>query len=292
MAYNPATGLVYIPAQDMPAIYSITEEWKKKQTFTITKNYWNTSQNWMTYVDLLKSAAPSEPPAGFLKAWDPVKQELRWEVKLSQPLNGGVVTTAGNLVFRGTANGWFYAYRADNGEKVWERNIQTGIIAPPISYMVDGVQYISILAGAGGAAVAAGDASLLTAKYGNEGRLLVFKLDGQVKLPKLAMLDQSIPEWPALTASPEAVLEGESLYHQTCTFCHGTLAISGGILPDLRRMNENTRAHFQDIVRGGMLKDNGMASFGDIYSKEDVDKILNYIQSRALEDRKKQQPTN
>lgn len=292
MAYNPQTGLVYIPAQDMPQTYTIVEEWKQKKNFTYTQRAWNTSLNWQAFVDVLKTAPPSEPPAGFLKAWDPVKQELRWEVKLSQPLNGGVVTTAGNLVFQGTANGWFSAYRADTGEKIWERNIQTGIIAAPISYMVDGVQYISILAGAGGAAVGGGDISRVSAKYGNNGRLLVFKLGGKMELPKLAVLDQSIPEWPVLTATPAQIREGEVLYHERCQFCHGTMVISGGVLPDLRRMNENTRKHFQDIVRGGMLKDNGMASFADILSEEQADRILNYIQSRALEDRKREQPTN
>ena len=106
------------------------------------------------------------------------------------------------------------------------------------------------------------------------------------------MRDRSIPEWPALTASEEIVKHGETVFASHCMVCHGPLAISPGITPDLRRMSETVRDHFQDIVRGGMLSDNGMASFGDLLSEEDVDAVKAYVQKRALEDRAAQQPVN
>ncbi|MFN3626965.1 MAG: c-type cytochrome, partial [Parvibaculum sp.] len=130
------------------------------------------------------------------------------------------------------------------------------------------------------------------AKYGNEGRLIAFKIGGGGELPKLALRDQSIPEWPALTASEEEIRHGEIGYATYCMLCHGALAISPGVTPDLRRMNENVRAMFDDIVRGGALSANGMASFADHLSEEDVKAIKSYIQKRALEDRARQEVTN
>jgi quinohemoprotein ethanol dehydrogenase len=206
-------------------------------------------------------------------------------------LNGGVLTTAGNLVFQGTADGHLYAYKADTGEKVWEKDVQIGIVAPPVTYTVDGVQYVAVLAGWGGVNITSGDArTSAAAKYGNDGKLLVFKIGGTAELQKLALRDQSIPEWPALTADEATVRKGEISYARHCGFCHGSGAVSPGITPDLRRINENTRAHFQDIVRGGMLKDNGMASFADLLSEDDAEAIKAYIQKRAIEDRARQAP--
>ncbi|MEQ9125036.1 MAG: c-type cytochrome, partial [Alphaproteobacteria bacterium] len=173
------------------------------------------------------------------------------------------------------------------------QRIQTGIVAAPVTYMVDGEQYVSVLAGWGGVNIVSGDArTSAAAKFGNDGRLLTFKIGGGEELPELAMLDQSIPEWPALTASEEEVRQGEIGYATYCMLCHGALAISPGVTPDLRRMGESTREHFQDIVRGGILSDNGMASFADHLSEEDVEAIKSYIQKRALEDRARQQPVN
>jgi quinohemoprotein ethanol dehydrogenase len=70
-----------------------------------------------------------------------------------------------------------------------------------------------------------------------------------------------------------------------CSLCHGALAVSSGVLPDLRRMSPAVKEHFQDIVRGGMLEDNGMASFGDLLSEQDVQDIYSYIIKRARQDR-------
>lgn len=316
MAFHPKTGLVYIPTQDLPLFYSLDRKWKKTGHYTAEKNWWNPGISYEDLVDAVKSlpGMPGEeygyletwkPTAalidimtrkmmrGYLKAWDPVAGKVRWQVEYPAPLNGGVVTTAGNLVFQGTADGHLYAYKADTGEKVWEQNIQTGIVAPPITYTVDGEQYVAVLAGWGGITVTSGDVqTAAAAKYGNDGRLLAFKIGGQKELPKLALRDQSIPEWPALTASPETIRTGEVSFTKHCSFCHGMLVVSSGVLPDLRRMTETTREHFQDIVRGGVRKDNGMASFADLISEEEADAILAYIQKRAIEDRARQMPSN
>ncbi|MEP2828459.1 PQQ-dependent dehydrogenase, methanol/ethanol family [Parvibaculum sp.] len=293
MAYSPQTGLVYLPTQDIAGIYSLSEQWKTEKAFTPKENWWNTGIDWTDYIDAINALPELPMEKGYLKAWDPKTGEVKWQAEYPAPLNGGVLATAGNLVFQGTADGYLYAYKADTGEQVWAQHIQTGIVAPPITYTVDGEQYVTVLAGWGGVNIVSGDArTSAAAKYGNQGRLLSFKIGGGGELPQLAMLDQSIPEWPPLTASEETVRQGEIAYSTYCMLCHGALAVSPGVTPDLRRMGESTREHIQDIVRGGILSDNGMASFADHLSEEDVDAILSYVQKRALEDRARQQPVN
>lgn len=291
MAYNPNTGLVYIPGQDIAFPYSLDKEWKEKHHYSPEANWWNLGISYEDLVDTLNSFGELPPAEGFLKAWDPVTSEVKWQVAYPAALNGGVLTTAGNLVFQGTADGHLFAYKADTGEKVWEKNIQTGVVAPPVTYSVDGVQYVAVLAGWGGVNITSGDArTSAAAKYGNEGKLLVYKIGGTAELAKLELRDQSIPEWPALTADEATVRKGEVSYARHCSFCHGMGAISPGVTPDLRRLDENMRSHFQDVVRGGMLKDNGMASFGDLLTEEDAEAIKSYIQKRAIEDRARQTP--
>ena len=293
MAFHPGTGLVYIPTQDIAGIYSLSEQWKRDGEYEVKKNWWNTGIDWTAYVDAIASLPESPAHKGYLKAWDPVKGEARWQAAYPTQLNGGVLATAGNLVFQGTADGYFHAYKADTGERVWSQYIQTGIVAAPVTYMVDGEQYVAVLAGWGGVNIVSGDPRTSAAvKYGNDGRLNTFKIGGGGELPQLAMRDQSIPEWPALTASEEEVRHGETGYATYCMLCHGAFAVSSGVTPDLRRMNENVRAMFDEIVRGGMLSDNGMASFADHLSEEDVQAIKSYIQKRALEDRARQEATN
>ena len=293
MAFHPGTGLVYIPTQDIAGIYSLSEQWKTEGAFTPKENWWNTGMDWTAYIDAITALPEIPMEKGYLKAWDPVTGEARWQAEYPAPLNGGVLATAGNLVFQGTADGYLHAYKADTGERVWSQHIQTGIVAAPVTYTVDGEQYVAVLAGWGGVNIVSGDArTSAAAKYGNEGRLISFKIGGGAELPQLALRDQSIPEWPALTASEEVVRQGEIAYTQYCMLCHGALAISPGVTPDLRRMNESVREHFQDIVRGGLLSANGMASFADLVSEEDVDAILSYIQKRALEDKARAEPTN
>ncbi|MBV1886275.1 MAG: c-type cytochrome, partial [Parvibaculaceae bacterium] len=202
------------------------------------------------------------------------------------PLNGGVLTTAGNLVFQGTADGRFVAYNAETGALVWEANVQTGIVAAPMTYEIDGVQYVAVMAGWGGVGLASGDArQTAAAKYSNDGRLLVFSLGGTETLPELALRDLSIPEHQAVPATDEQLRNGEVNYLSICSLCHGAMVVSSGVLPDLRRMSPAVKEHFQDIVRGGMLKDNGMASFGDLLTEQDVQDIYSYIIKRARQDR-------
>ena len=122
MSYSPETKLVYIPALELPFLYPLDPK------FTPVKGVFNLGLDLLNYPALLAKYADEMPPAwGELKAWDPVQQKARWTVKHPGSFNGGVLSTAGGLVFQGTSDGRFAAYAADSGEKHWEITTNIGI---------------------------------------------------------------------------------------------------------------------------------------------------------------------
>ena len=270
MSFNPVTGLVYIPFQENSYVYSQTPD------FQPLKRQWNMG------TDPNAKRPPQAANAistGGLLAWDPVKQSQVWKVDLGSGWNGGTLTTAGNLVIQGTADQRFVIYRADNGEKVWETQVQTGVIAGPISYEVDGEQYIAVAAGWGGASALWGGNLERSKKQLTESRILAFKLGGSTRLPPAPGM-KTLPEPPPSTASDEILAKGKKLYDTSCNVCHGLFVI-GGTIKDLRYMAPETHAQFKDIVLGGIRLGNGMPSFADKYNEEDVEAIHAYIIQRA-----------
>jgi PQQ-dependent dehydrogenase (methanol/ethanol family) len=242
MAFNAKTGLVYIPAQQVPMRYT------PLPSLPIAPIGWNLG---------VAPAALTSQNEGFLLAWDPVHQREAWRVAYKGPWNGGVVTTAGNIVAQGDAAGNFNVYRADNGEKLWSMFAQSGIIAAP--------------------------------NLRNVSRLLVFKLGGTNTLPPLeprAIVINPPPE-PADAAS---IARGEPLFDQYCSACHGEHAIGGGVVTDLRASNFLSMDFFYNIVLDGALKDAGMASFNSALSRDDVTAIRNFVIHRANQDSKAAPP--
>jgi quinohemoprotein ethanol dehydrogenase len=273
MSYNPQTGLVYIPAQDTLFIYSPDKK------FTYRPGSWNLGID----VTLFKDAAPLMP--GFLLAWDPVNQKERWRVPYTNFWNGGTLTTAGNLVFQGTADGRFLAYSADKGEKLWEISLGTGIIASPVTYELDGVQYVSIMAGWGGAfALTGGDGKGAAPAAG---RLLTFSLNGKLALPEFVAQKRAVT-LIGVTASPETIEAGQTLFSQWCSVCHGIGAAGGGATADLRYSNASVFDKYREIVLEGKYQGMGMPSLKAWLTAEDVDAIRAYVLTRraALADAK------
>ena len=167
MSYNPNTGLVYIPAQEIVGAYRVDPE------FTYRPGSWNTGTDMNVF-----SQAAREHFSGHLLAWDPVAQREAWRHQHGLPWNGGTLTTGGDLVFQGTADGRFVAYRATDGEKLWESYAGTGIIAAPVTYTLDGVQHVTVVAGWGGAfALIGGPAAAATGVHTN-GKVLTYTLAG------------------------------------------------------------------------------------------------------------------
>jgi quinohemoprotein ethanol dehydrogenase len=192
---------------------------------------------------------------------------------------GGVLTTAGNLVVQGTSAGKLMVYRADTGAVVKEIDVGTGIMAAPVSYEVDGEQYIAVLAGFGGAMAPMYPPEIAAYRYQNYGRLLSFKLGGSTTPLPPPRQPLTTPEPPKLPAStPQMTQRGAGLFFSYCVLCHsaqGEARLSA--YPDLFRLNEQVHGEFQNIVHGGKLKDNGMASFADILSTDDVAAIQAFL---------------
>ena len=291
MSVDLDAGLVYIPAQENAFFYAIDENYKKTGIYKRNPGRWNMGIEMSSLAQNVLANLESMPePGGFLKAFDPLTGETKWSVPIPHYWNGGVLGTAGGLVFQGDALGMFSAYDKETGERLWEFNTYTSMLAPPISFEIDGEQYVSILTGSGGGDLFGGEplppieiqASLT---YNNFGRLLVFKLGGQKELPIPDVRDKTIPEQVLADASNDQIRNGESNYNQYCAVCHGFVVKSAGGLPDLRKMTTGTHDLFNKIVLEGILGSNGMAGFADVLSEDDVDNIHHYVRARAHEDR-------
>ncbi len=274
MSYNPNTGLVYFPVYDHSFPHLVDDQWN------YDPGRWNLALDF----DNLGTAASGEPvtAAGRLIAWDPVAGREAWRVEQPLPVSGGTLSTEGNLVFQGRADGTMSAYRATDGEVLWEFEHETGIAAAPITYSVDGTQYVAVLSGWGGPEV------LINSELGQgevgPSRVLAFALDGQASLPPAqpALPPIEAPTFQ-LSASVADVDEGSKLYGTTCFACHGFGAVSSGATPDLRRATTATHETFAEIVLGGLREPLGMPAFDDLLSAEQVRQIQAYVLSRARE---------
>ena len=275
MSFSPKTGLVYIPYQELPFVYS-----NGAKDFKYRPGTWNLGAGEENF-----TAFPREVASGALVAWDPVKQKAAWQAPHAFHWNGGTMATAGNLVFQGTADGRFVAYSADAGKKLWEFAAQTGVMAGPVTYRVGRDQYVAVMAGWGGAAGLIGGEATLAPGVRNVSRLLVFKLDGKSTLPPLPVRKDTYTRIPqAVQASAESIAHGSKIFHTTCAMCHGVGAVSGGMIPDLRHSSEATRAAFDDIVLKGALHARGMASFGDVLTSDDLAAVKAYVMDKEYAD--------
>jgi quinohemoprotein ethanol dehydrogenase len=269
----------------------MSEEWKQTGLYKRNPGRMNLGLEFGRIAQLFVDNIDDQPtPKGYLKAFDPLTGEERWVVEIPHYWNGGVLGTAGGLVFQGDALGMLSAYDKDTGETLWQFNTYTSMLAPPITYEIDGTQYLSILTGNGGGDLFSGEAMdpvamPASSTYGNYGRLLVFRLGASVALPEPQVRDLTIPEQTLAAVSDEELARGEELYHDFCAVCHGLIVRSAGAIPDLRRMSEGSHGAFEQIVLEGLLKGNGMAAFDDVLAAEDVTRIHDYIRARAHEDR-------
>ena len=250
MSVDEEAGVVYIPAQDNPLIYGLSEDWKQSGIYKRNPGGWNTGLEFGRITQLVVDNIADQPtPKGYLKAFDPLTGEDKWVVEIPHYWNGGVLSSAGGLVFQGDALGMLTAYDKDTGDALWQFNTYTSMLAPPITFEIDGVQYLSVLTGTGGGDLFGGEplppvAEHASLTYNNYGRLLVFKVGGAGELPVPSVRDRSIPVQANLTASSDQIAAGERHYNNYCAVCHGLAVRSGGSIPDLRRMTEGTHTAF------------------------------------------------
>ncbi|SHH20485.1 quinohemoprotein ethanol dehydrogenase [Hydrocarboniphaga daqingensis] len=277
MSFNPDTGLVYIPMQEAVALFTPDP----KQDFS-GKGTWHMGS---TPIALPENDAKAlqgvtDMHKGHLVAWDPVTQKEVWRQSYVTVWNGGTLSTAGNLVFQGTADGRFVAYDAKTGSKLWETPANTGVMAGPVTYEINGEQYVTVEAGWGGAFPLALGALSEPAKVRPEARVLTYKIGGTATLPPPKNEPRTQPKQPPVTATEAVVAQGRDLYNGHCGMCHGPNALAGSVIPDLRYMTPEKHEMFAGIVAGA-YRAKGMPGFSDTLKPEDVEAIHQYIIKRA-----------
>jgi mono/diheme cytochrome c family protein len=198
------------------------------------------------------------------------------------PNTGGTLATAGGLVFHGGGKTHAVATDADTGEDLWSRDTQTGAWAAPMTYALDGEQYVAFAVGFGGGLASEASALANGWEIPNLSRVLVYKLGGDHQLPPPPVVDRTLASKPLpATASAEVVEQGKVVFHRHCAMCHGDSLRGGGLTPDLRHSGENVHNIWQDIVLGGVLKARGMVSFAEFVSEADAEAIRQYVLSEA-----------
>jgi quinohemoprotein ethanol dehydrogenase len=278
ISFSPTTGLVYLAVLEDTSIHAIIPNWK-------INLHDQTTGSDRAYRGPARDAYLKMKSTGHLLAWDPVAGKEAWRVDLPDPKSGGTLATAGNLVFQGRADGKFSAYRATDGKPMWEFDAGVGIAAPPITFSVDGEQYVAVESGWGGPQVL-GNRPAGKGHVG-PGKVLVFKLGGTATIPPYQHVDKPVP-MPTfkLAASKAEIEEGRKVFANTCARCHGGEAISGGAVPDLRYLPDSAHQMFEEIVLGGALHEAGMPSFAGDITPAQVRLIHAYILDRARESAK------
>lgn len=280
MAFSPKTGLVYIPAVDF------------KVTFSEPSLAWRPATDRNTDAGANMIGGPligEKPPVGALIAWNPATQKPVWRVDHPTYVNGGVLATAGNLVFQGTIDGTFKAYSARDGAQLWSYDVRTPMMAPPITYEANGTQYVTVLTGLGmayplNAAVLGGPT---IERYGLDPRaqarrVLTFAIGGRKVLPPRAPAPAP-PADPTFKPEQARFMPGAMAYAAHCLNCHGSFAVGSGHAPDLRRSPlPQDRAAFAQIVRDGALQAQGMPRFGEL-TEAKLEAIRYYIRAQAAQ---------
>ena len=276
MSYNPMTKLVYIPVIEMPGL------WKDD---TVEIQAWESPYfGFKVAVEFGREIVPKNYGTGALRAWDPIHQKIVWEHPLPGMWNAGTMTTAGNLVFQGWADGTFHAHRASDGESLWSFDLGHGISAPPVTYAIDGKQYVSLLVGWGGAGMSAlgGVADHGWAHGVHTRRLVTFSLDGKTALPKLPPPTYAKPIKDE-TFKVDAALAGKGAvtYAERCSICHGSGGHAGGNAPDLRASSLSLAFDaFKSVVIDGARAQLGMPRFTEL-NDDDLKAVQHFLRRQA-----------
>jgi quinohemoprotein ethanol dehydrogenase len=270
MSYSPLTGLVYIPTTEISYPFVVAKQDDNPMGQKLSISFAGSAK-------MLEDPKALRVNKGFLLAWDPVNQKEAWRVEHGTGRSGGTLATAGGLVFAGnTEKEEFAAYRAENGERLWGSPAQTGVLAGPSTFELDGEQYVAVVAG-----------NRLTGNYWapNYSRILVYKLGGTAKLPDAPVVPDPVLDPPPAFGTAQTIAHGEELYGRFCGTCHGNEAFSRGMFPDLRYAAAIDSAEaFKAIVIDGALTQNGMVSFAKALPQpDDAEAVRAFLVSKAIE---------
>ena len=293
MAFDPSRGVTYIPVMEAGNVLLETSDRKaglvdgQFTTPAFLTELWDPKGMHSLYGDvppiakLARGNNTNTASRGFLRAWSVAEHRVLWEAQSATSWDGGVMATGGGLVFQGDANGNLNAYSADKGERLASIALGSSIMAAPITYRVNGTQYIAVVAGYGGGAIILGaplDPASAAYRYGNEGRIIVLKIGGPAPPLPALVSDPPLPELPPRPTDTSAIAAGELLFNRFCSRCH---VMGRSVIPDLRRMTPATHAMFDAIVRGGAYAPKGMARFDDVITAVDAQNLHAYIIDQA-----------
>ncbi len=273
MSFNPQTGLVYMPVHGVPLTLSPDQGW---QMNAAAPNRFQSASGWNLGF-YLNAVEPKAKPFGRLVAWDPVRQQEAWGVEYGGPWNGGTLTTAGNLVFQGTADGRFIAYDARDGKKLWEVPVSSGVVAAPSTYEIDGEQYVSIAVGWGGVY---GIVQRATDRV-TPGRVYTFKLGGTAPMPAVVEAERR-PLVGGIAYTAADAQAGTGLYIANCAGCHGAPGVNnGGNVPNLGYARRELLEELPHVVLDGAFLGSGMPRFAGRLDEAQVLQIRAFILSAA-----------
>jgi quinohemoprotein ethanol dehydrogenase len=271
VAFNPDTGLIYFPAAESSTFYSPTKDFKYDHGLEEIGVDLDAATHGAV------STRPHMPPRkDYLLAWNPVTRKAAFSVPGS---GGGVLTTAGNLIFQGRPRegvlGTFVALRATDGRALWSWNTPDAMAGGPVTYLVNGEQYVAVISGA------LSYSGTTTPRVRHNGRMLAFKLNGSGTFPADPG-PAPPPNPPTEVARPEQVALGETIYGKRCGLCHGFDAVSSNIVPDLRRSPFLTSPEgWQAVVIGGALAERGMISWKEFVTPAQAEAVRGFVGERA-----------
>jgi quinohemoprotein ethanol dehydrogenase len=286
MAYSPKTRIAFIPVIEVG--YQYTDKGIDVKNWRPPANHYS--------IDLGLSYTPTNG-TGALVAWNPVTQKELWKVPHPTNVNGGVMVTAGDVVFQGTIDGTFKAYAAATGRVLWSFAAQAPLLAAPISYAVNGTQYVTLLTGLGTGAGLMASEIAGAEKYGIDPRsqarrVLTFALDGKATLPPALTAIPPAIEDPGFKHDARSAAAGEMVFDQSCLICHGQDAVGAIHAPDLRRSAiPLSDEAFTAVVRGGLLTPKGMPTFAEL-TNEQLANLREYIRTRAAKLRNRNDTKN
>ncbi len=268
MAFSPQTGLVYFSASDNALVYA------PDRNFNPNPRVSNLGIDLSAGAALGPNAFADLPRGSYMLGWDPVAKREVWR---ADGPSAGMLATAGGLVFRGSSDR-LMAYAAADGRELWSsQDVHTGIVAGPISFELDGVQHVAVVAGRATGNYYAPDYS----------RMLVFRRGASVQLPPEQPFTPPPLNPPPSVASAEQVTRGRELYDANCVLCHDDPGNAGGLFrrglfPDLAYSPTLPSVEaFAAIVLDGGRAANGMAAYAGVLDAEGAEAIRAYLIDEA-----------
>lgn len=277
-AYDPGSGVLYIPLLERGATYNDRgidlKHWKRPPG-----NVYSFGVN----IGFGSKADDPDQNASYLAAFDALTGKTRWKVRTPRNFNGGLMATAGGLVFQGQNDGLFSSYDSKTGKRLWSIDAQAPVIGAPIAYKVGGREYVAVVAGMGSSAsnVMSVSGFFDLPDYRDQARrLLIFALDGTAQLPP-KVPESKAPVDADYRPDPEREKAGATVYNTYCIGCHGLNGISGGGAPKLTRSAiPLSRKAFASVVHDGSLKANGMPQY-DILDDMQLESLRQFLRAQA-----------